>query len=353
MFDMPVVEKQTLRWHGEVPLEARDWNVGLIVGPSGCGKSTLARHLFGDFAPELIWGGTSVIDDFPEDMPMTEISAVCQAVGFNTVPAWLRPYAVLSNGEKFRVELARRLVEGGDLVVVDEFTSVVDRQVAQIGSFAVQKAVRRRGKKFVAVSCHSDIVEWLNPDWVFEPATMAFQWRLLCRRPELAVEIYKVPHQTWQIFAPFHYMSAELHNGAQCYCLHVDGAPAAFGALLYRPVSSGGVTIWGLSRVVTLPDFQGLGLAFVLMNKLGAALKGVGSKMHTYPAHPALMRSFDASPNWALEKKPGHSQRGFKTTLHENSDKSPGGRPCAVFSWAGAKMPRQEALDLLSIRSFQ
>ena len=40
---------------------------------------------------------------------------------------------------------------------MDEFTSVVDRQVAQIGAHAIQKYVRKHGRQFVAVSCHYDI----------------------------------------------------------------------------------------------------------------------------------------------------------------------------------------------------
>jgi ABC-type ATPase with predicted acetyltransferase domain len=73
--------------------------------------------------------------------------------------------------------LARALLEGGDQIVIDEFTGVVDRQVAKIGSDAVQKFIRKRGKKFVAVTCHYDVIEWLRPEWMLEPATMTFQWR--------------------------------------------------------------------------------------------------------------------------------------------------------------------------------
>jgi ABC-type glutathione transport system ATPase component len=48
MFDVPAQEKLTHRWQGELPIDEREWNVGLIVGPSGCGKSTIRRHLFGE-----------------------------------------------------------------------------------------------------------------------------------------------------------------------------------------------------------------------------------------------------------------------------------------------------------------
>lgn len=204
LFDVPSRERQELRWTGDVPLEEREWNVGLIVGPSGCGKTTVARALFGDaLARPMKWKGASVLDDFPKDAKLEDIAAICNAVGFNTIPAWLRSYDVLSNGERFRVQMARLLVESPELVVVDEFTSVVDRQVARIGAHAVQKHVRRAGTKFVAVSCHADIIEWLNPDWILDPATMAFAWRSLQPRPVIECEIAKVRFEAWRLFAPY------------------------------------------------------------------------------------------------------------------------------------------------------
>ena len=41
--------------------------------------------------------------------------------------------------------------------VFDEYTSVVDRTVAQIGTAALAKTVRARGQQFVAVTCHEDV----------------------------------------------------------------------------------------------------------------------------------------------------------------------------------------------------
>lgn len=332
IFDVPPQGKARIEFHGSAPIEERDWNVGLIVGPSGCGKSTLLRQLFGDPAP-LEWSGASVLDDFSSALSVQEISEVCQAVGFNTIPAWLRPYAVLSNGEKFRVELGRRLIETDGGIVMDEFTSVVDRQVAQIGSHAVQKYVRRAGKRFVAASCHYDIVDWLQPDWVLEPATMTFQWRALQRRPALECEIARVPWDVWRVFAPFHYLTADLHRSAKCFALFVGGRLAAFAGMMYRPHPKAR-DIWGLSRLVTLPDFQGLGLAFVLSDRLAAAYKALRLRMHTYPAHPALVRAFDKSPVWALRKRPGE----FSTRSQSAGIGSAGGRPCAVFEYAGPPM---------------
>ena len=238
MFDAPPQEKARLEWHLQIDLESAPWNVGLVVGPSGSGKTTVMRHLWGE-PRALEWNGKGVVDDFAKGLTIEQISGVCQAVGFNTIPAWMRPHAVLSNGEKFRVELARRLLEDGDPIVIDEFTSVVDRQVAQIGSHAVQKHVRKMGKRFVAVGCHYDVIEHLQPDWVLDMATRQFTRRLLQRRPAIDCVVGRLPYAAWSLFKNYHYMSADLHRAAKCFGLWVRGQLAAFLGVIHCPISTG------------------------------------------------------------------------------------------------------------------
>lgn len=154
----------------------QEWNVGIIVGKSGTGKTTIAKDMFGE---ELILGfeysHKSVIDDMPKNKSVEDISKAFYSVGFGSVPSWLKPYAVLSNGEKMRVDIARSILEK-DFIVFDEFTSVVDREVAKVASMAVSKAIRKQNKKFIAVTCHYDVVDYLEPDWVFNTDTMTFSF---------------------------------------------------------------------------------------------------------------------------------------------------------------------------------
>src|SRR4051794_13731339 len=110
MFDVPAETHQRQQWQLDAPLDEQDWNVGLIVGPSGAGKTIMLRSMFGD-ERELSWDAPSVIDAFDDSLSMNDVSRVCQAVGFNTIPAWLRPHSVLSNGEQFRVHMARLMLE--------------------------------------------------------------------------------------------------------------------------------------------------------------------------------------------------------------------------------------------------
>lgn len=339
MFDVPRSKTETLKWAGDVPLDEKEWNVGLIVGPSGAGKSTVAAELFPDeLSAEFAWGGASVLDDFADHLSIQDISESCTAVGFNTIPAWRRPFSVLSTGEKFRVDLARRLVESAEISVVDEFTSVVDRQVAKIGSHAAQKYARKRGGKFVAVTCHYDVSEWLQPDWTLELPQVRFSWhrrRLRCdgtaQRPDIEVSIAAVQYETWKLFAPFHYLTNSLNRSARCFALFVGERIAAFSGVLSFPHPKV-KNIRRCSRLVTLPDWQGLGLAFVLSDTLGAAYKRLGYRYRTYPAHPALIRAFDRSKMWGLVKAPGK-------IFNPAGPLNLGGRPCAVFEYAGEVMP--------------
>jgi GNAT superfamily N-acetyltransferase len=355
MFDVPPTERATLNWHGQLPIEQQPWQIGLIVGPSGSGKTTILNRIFG--APlSFEWPGASVIDDFDRRHSVETVARICQAVGFNTIPAWLRPYAVLSNGERFRVDLARRLLEGDDhgtpsnafdgkpAVVCDEFTSVVDRQVAKIGAHAVQKFIRRdASRRFVAATCHYDLEDWLQPDWIFDPATMDFRWRSLQRRPPLDCEIHRVDHRAWSAFARFHYLTADLPPASRCYRLSVSGIPAAFAAVVYRPHAKS-KNIYGMSRLVTLPDFQGLGLAFVLADRVASAYRAAARRYHAYPAHPMLIRSFDRSPVWDLVSPPGRpSRRNVNISSAPDMAGGFGGRPNAVFAYCG---PAMEDRDL-------
>ena len=164
-------EHSTEEFHGEIKF-SDNWQIGIIVGGSGTGKSTIGRELFGDLInDDFEYKAKSVIDDMP-GKDIQEIQKMFYAVGFGSVPSWLKPYSVLSNGEKMRVDLARKMLSS-DFIVFDEFTSVVDRKVARVMSIAINKAIKRYpNKKFIAIGCHFDVIEFLQPDWVFNTDKM-------------------------------------------------------------------------------------------------------------------------------------------------------------------------------------
>ncbi len=321
IFDVPEKKRLAVDFHFDVPIEAKPWQIGLIVGPSGAGKSSVARHLFPD---ELVagydWHPTrSVVDSFG-DLSIHDVTGALSSVGFSSPPSWIKPFRVLSNGEQFRASMARAIMDTRQRVVIDEFTSVVDRTVAKIGSNAIAKAVRAKaGKQFVAVTCHDDVLDWLQPDWVLEPHVGLFTWRSLQRRPPVDVEIHQALPESWRFFSAHHYLTTSLHPRSRCFVMTIEGNPAAFIAVMQQPHPTA-KALRRIHRLVVLPDYQGMGLSMRFMEIVAAWAKTIGYRMLTHPAHPALVKAKAKSANWKMNRAPGfaskhtHASMGKATT---------------------------------------
>ena len=186
-------------------------------------------------------------------MGIREVTGLLSAVGLSSPPAWLRPRQVLSNGEGFRADVARALAELDGLAVIDEFSSVVDRQVAKVASHAVQKHVRRAGRQLVAVTCHYDVTDWLQPDWAFDAASGEFSWRLVQRHPEIRLDVHPADRRLWPVFRRHHYLSSDLHQSARCFAAYAGGHPVAFASYMHFPHPAA-KNIKVSHRVVVLPD---------------------------------------------------------------------------------------------------
>tara|TARA_R110002020_G_scaffold83406_2_gene207581 strand:- start:335 stop:1453 length:1119 start_codon:yes stop_codon:yes gene_type:complete len=310
-----------------------DWNVGLIVGPSGSGKTTVARELFGDhIITNYEWDNTkSIIDCFPM-LSVKELSKILSSVGFSSPPAWLRPFNVLSNGEQFRVTLARAIAESKELFVVDEFTSVVDRTVAQIGSHAVAKTIRKTDKKFIAVSCHYDIIDWLEPDWIYEPHKNRLSRRSV-QRPKIELEVYRTTPKTWDIFKNHHYLNTEINNSAIIFVGCINQIPAVFTAVMPMP---GGITRWREHRTVCLPDFQGIGIGNVMSEYVASLFKDNPKGRHycSITSHPAMIYYRAKSKNWKMIRAPSRSGIRNDTNIPAFNATSAHNRPTATFIYA-------------------
>ncbi|MGB0768494.1 MAG: GNAT family N-acetyltransferase [Phycisphaeraceae bacterium] len=327
-FDVSIAAKSRLTFSAEVPTaDAFDWSVGAIVGPSGSGKGRVSRAAYGDdfleSCPERVsmfdWpGGRAVVDGFEAELSTKEIFAMLSAVGFSSPPAWALPCAALSTGRRMRADLARALLLDREVVAFDEFTSTVDRTVAKFASMAVSKAVkgkRCRVKRFVAVTCHRDVLSWLEPDWVLDlgkrPAELARG--SLCR-PGIDVEVLQCGkgfgRKVWPTFARHHYLSGSLHPAARCYVASVDGALCGFVATL---ANAGHVGRRIVHRLVVLPDYQGGGLGLKLLEAVCGHEAGQGSVMSICTSHPALIAALGQRPAWRRTNvsKGGLRQGGF------------------------------------------
>lgn len=344
MFDIWGGGTEKRRWNVALPLEGKPWGVGLIVGPSGCGKTTIAGHVWPEETARRVPVERSlcVLDNFPGEMPVKEVIALLNAVGFNSVPAWLRPFGVLSTGEQFRARLALALASPDPLVVFDEYTSVVDRTVARVASAAVAKAVRRLGRQFVAVTCHEDVEAWLDPDWVYRPGENHFSWRLLRGRPRLDLTIFRCSAQAWDLFRPHHYLSGVMANGPTCFLATHEKKPVCFSAWL--PFVGRGNPARREHRTVVLPDYQGVGVGNAVSDYCASLWRGLGYRVYGTTSHPAMIARRRKHPElWSMRRPPGMRCGSRRRDVAHGVLRHADARMTAGFEYVGPAMSRREA----------
>jgi energy-coupling factor transporter ATP-binding protein EcfA2 len=300
LFDIPASAESVREWKVGLPLSEKPWSIGLIVGPSGSGKSTIARHLWPQMDNVSTWDPDgAIVDSFPHGMPIADITGLLSSVGLGTAPAWLRPHRFLSTGEQFRAGVALALTRDDDPIVIDEFTSVVDRQVGKVASHAIAKAARRRGQRLVAVSCHHDIEEWLNPDWVLRMDVEEFTWRSKRPHPPIELDIAPVSVQAWKYFSRYHYLKAGLPGGMlQCYGGWVGDECVAF-AFVGRFPHPKVRDIVRIRRQVVLPDWQGLSIGARMEEWVARKYTAMGNRFRSVAMHPGMIAHYKKSPNWA------------------------------------------------------
>jgi len=288
------------RFTGSIDMP-KDWQIGLIVGSSGTGKTTISKELFPDsYITEFDYSAECILDDMPSDKSVDQITAMFNSVGFSSPPSWLKPYSALSNGQKMRVDLANSLLQDQEMIVFDEFTSVVDRNVAQIGSFAVQKAVRKTKKQFIAVTCHFDVEDWLMPDWIFDTDSMTFRSNegQKKNRPEINFQIFHTKDkQSWEVFAKHHYLSHTHNNAANVFLAYVNNQLAGFISVLHFPHPKA-KNIKKVHRLVILPDYQGAGIGIRLLESVGEYFKDQKQRYTIVTSAPSLIYALKKSNRW-------------------------------------------------------
>jgi ABC-type transport system involved in cytochrome c biogenesis ATPase subunit/GNAT superfamily N-acetyltransferase len=283
----------------DLPIEDLPWKIGAIVGPSGSGKTTLGKAIGALYSPR--WPKNLPIIDAINPMgSFDDVTGALSAVGLGTVPAWLRPFAVLSNGEQFRANLARLVCEAPAMAVVDEFSSVVDRQIARVGAAAFAKAWRRTSGQVVLLSCHYDILDWVQPDWVYDTGTGEFHRGWLRPRPSFELEIREAKQRDYALFEPHHYLKLPPMVASTHYVGWVNGEPVAHIAFSTRP----GLIEARACRLVVMPEWQGAGVGMRFLNALCsqwlAGRNRYGRPLRTlfHTSHPGLAAALRRDKRW-------------------------------------------------------
>jgi energy-coupling factor transporter ATP-binding protein EcfA2 len=267
-----------------------DWNIGVILGGSGSGKTTIIKKM-GDIKKVNFDSEKPLISNFDWLEPK-DATLVLTSMGLSSVPTWLRPFHTLSNGEQYRATLAYLVASAkdGEVILVDEYTSVVDRDVAKAMSFALQKYIRRENKRIIVASCHYDILEWLMPDWTCSPQKGGALERgdyLRQGRPQITLQVSRVEAETWDFFKKHHYLTEDVNNSCKFLLFEWNDKPVAINAVITQPSGhfKNGVRE---SRIVVFPDYQGLGIGYKISEFTAAIYKQSRYRYFTKTVHPAL-----------------------------------------------------------------
>jgi ABC-type lipoprotein export system ATPase subunit len=339
MFDVTKEEYSIVQIENNIS-PPEDWNIGLIFGESGSGKTTLLKT-FGE-PTQITWTDKAIISDLGAATP-EEASEVLSAVGLSTIPSWMRPYSCLSNGEKFRADLAKAIINSDDLVLIDEFTSVVDRNVAKAASNAIQKYVRRKNKRVILSSCHSDIIPWLQPDWLYNPneAQTHVLPRGSLRRPEIELKIFRAKYDAWNLFSRHHYLDNNLNRSARLYMATWNDNPVAIVAILALPHAKL-KKAWRGSRLVVLPDYQGLNIGTKLSDYFGSLVVAQGGRYFSRTIHPAMIAYRLKGTDWRIAFK-GKVSPGGKTSKKHGTNWKVDTRECYSFEYIGPPASKEES----------
>jgi ABC-type ATPase with predicted acetyltransferase domain len=281
----------------------KQWNIGLVYGNSGSGKTTMIKHLFGDDIFNIKLNEEEpIINQLPETLNYEECAKMLNGIGLNSVPCWIRPLKTLSNGQKARAEAVYLMTKADEIVFIDEWTSVVDRTVAKAMSKCLYKYAKRTNKRLVLCSCHIDIIEWLNPDWMLDcnkqefvlPKSEAFFFK---ERTKLKFEIKEIDRTSWKYFSKYHYLNERLPGGKlYLYGLFHNDNQIGFQCFAnYTPHRKGTLIIYHSNRTVVHPDYNGLGLGIKLINKTSELLINkiecrIMAKFSSTPVYKAMIK---------------------------------------------------------------
>ena len=273
------------------PPTPEKYRLGLIVGPSGSGKTTLLRQ-FG-FETQISWDPDRAVADHFETVQ--DAQDKLSAVGLNSIPTWLKPYQVLSAGEQFRVDLARKLHK---FAAIDEYSAVVDRNVARSASIALRRYIDKVDLQNVTLAtCHSDVIRWLEPDWIFRTSSGQLETRGRVPRPPITLDVHRCTYDLWTLFRQHHYLTAQIHRQAQCFLGLWSGNPIVFTAVLAFPHPQI-KKAFREHRTVVLPDFQGAGIGVRFSDAIANLYKKRGFRYYSRTSHPRMGAYRDASPLW-------------------------------------------------------
>lgn len=170
-FGLGLNDKEFVIYKG-FEIDVNQGDVVYITGQSGSGKSLLLREL-GDQMQSASENKVADVDciGWKKDTPlidqvgatMADAVRLLSIAGINDAYLLIRTPEQLSDGQKYRLALAKLIESGANVWVADEFGAKLDRVTAKAVAFSMQKAARERGATLIVATTHTDLESELGP----------------------------------------------------------------------------------------------------------------------------------------------------------------------------------------------
>ena len=135
-------------------------------------------------------------------------------------------------------------------------------------------------------------------------------------RPPVELQVYRCGASARQIFRQYHYLNGSLPSTARCYTAVYQDKPIAFIAVVRIHMKA---KYHRVSRLVVLPDYQGIGVGKQLLNFI-AQLYTSQTKMPFYilTSNPQIIKG--DMKNWKITRF-GHASKGKENSRINNEIK--------------------------------
>lgn len=157
--------------YDNLELDIERGDVVYVTGQSGSGKSVVLRELqrlmadagqrvasIDDF---VFADDTNVIDQLGKTT--SDALGLLSMAGLNDAYLFVRKPSEMSDGQKYRLKIAKLIESGADVWVADEFGAVLDRVTAQVVASNLQRAARAVGATVIVATTHEDLKNALRP----------------------------------------------------------------------------------------------------------------------------------------------------------------------------------------------
>jgi ABC-type lipoprotein export system ATPase subunit len=266
-----------------------------VTGDSGSGKSTFLKLFNAELqGKEKKCANFSEIQADNDEVVINSVGAsqeeamsLLSVVGLSEAFVMLRKYKELSEGQKYRYKLAKMIAANADALFIDEFGATLDREMAKVLAFCIQKWARRNKKMVVVATTHKDLIDDVNPNIVIDKKfgqTTQVKYFSGCSQQFSLVKDMRIESASkddYEYLKGFHYLQGNPAAVKNRFKLTYQGETIgvivytmSFRALHYRNqlfpeyknnIQKVNSEILRISRVIIHPKFRGIGLAQVLI----------------------------------------------------------------------------------------